>query len=314
MRLIHECLYHLKEGSLTVYLCKRWRTFRNRRRKTWWKAHEKGQDHFVARIQPGVRMRFQFQSDLARLIYYEDFECPERCFLNAFLREGDVFVDVGANVGLFSLIAGRRVGPSGHVFAFEPAKNPYLELSKNVALNRLSNVRCIQKALSDTEGTRSLFASGDGFDDYNSFARPIVDASFATEEVSCTTWDAFASENGLGGKVTMMKIDVEGWETRLLQGGRESFSREDAPLLQVEFTDEASVSAGSSCDHLYHLLGDLGYKMFLYNHQKREIVPEPLRASYPYLNLIATKHPAITRDRLRDRNPFKSFFQELNWC
>jgi FkbM family methyltransferase len=280
VRLIHECVYHLKEGSLTVYLCKKWRTFRNRRRKTWWKVHEKGQN----------------------------------CFVNAFLREGDVFVDVGANVGLFSIIAGRRVSPSGRVFAFEPAKNPYLELSKNVALNRLSNVLCIQKALSDTDGTKSLFASGDGFDDYNSFAQPIADASFAPEEVSCTTWDAFAGENGLRGKVTMMKIDVEGWETRLLQGGRESFSREDAPLLQVEFTDEASVSAGSSCDQLYNLLEDLGYTMFVYNHEKREIVREPLRASYPYLNLIATKHPSSIGVRLRERNPFKRLFQELNWC
>jgi hypothetical protein len=75
----------------------------------------------------------------------------------------------------------------------------------------------------------------------------------------------------------------------MLRGARESFLRPDAPVLQVEFTDAASIAAGSSCRALYHLLQELGYKMFIYDGLSRTIVPAPLRSAYPYVNLIATK-------------------------
>jgi hypothetical protein len=97
----------------------------------------------------------------------------------------------------------------------------------------------------------------------------------------------------------MMKIDVEGWETRVLEGARETFSRDDAPLLQVEFTEAASTSAGSSCESLYRLLENLGYRMFGYDSSRRELIHDPLRESYPYVNLIAAKTPEEANSRLR---------------
>ena len=75
---------------------------------------------FVMRLQPGLKIRLYGDSELCRLIYLGNFEATERAFLNHFLRPGDVFVDVGANIGLFTLIAAARVGPAGRVVAFEP--------------------------------------------------------------------------------------------------------------------------------------------------------------------------------------------------
>ena len=62
-------------------------------------------------------------------------------------------------------------------------------------------------------------------------------------------------EGNLLGNVTMMKIDVEGWESRVLAGGKEVFTRPDAPVLQVEFTDAAAKAAGSSCRQLVQIFG-----------------------------------------------------------
>ncbi len=270
-------------------------------------------EYMEARIEQGVRMHLHFDSELARLIYCDDFESRERLFVNAFLRPGDVFVDVGANIGLFSLLAAHRVGDSGVVYAFEPAGKTFHRLRENTNLNRFSNVQCFQLALSDEAGEFPFYTSEDGYDAWNSIARPIAGKSFTREFIQCVTWDRFAPLHRLVGKVAMMKIDVEGWESRVIEGARESLSKQDAPLLQVEFTEEASASAGSSCEQVYHLLEDLGYQMFVYDPEKRDLLPDPLRTSYPYQNLIAAKLLDEVRARLHEENPFKRFLRERHW-
>ncbi len=87
----------------------------------------------------------------------------------------------------------------------------------------------------------------------------------------------------------MMKIDVEGWEHHVIQGGCEILSREDAPVLQVEFTEKAAEAAGHSCTELYRSLEELGYRMFTYDAKAKKLTADPIRESYPYLNLIAVK-------------------------
>src|SRR6266699_2559349 len=124
----------------------------DRRREAWWKAHAGESRSFLFDLQPGVRIRLHLNSELCRLIYCRHFEATEREFLNRFLRPGDTFVDVGANIGLFTLIAARLVGPQGRVLSFEPTPETFARLTKNVQTNRLENVSCQQLALSDRAG------------------------------------------------------------------------------------------------------------------------------------------------------------------
>jgi hypothetical protein len=142
----------------------------------------------------------------------------------------------------------------------------------------------------------------DGYDAWNSIVQPTSGRSFATETVSAVTWDDFSHENNLVGRVNLMKIDVEGWESHVLSGGYETLSRADAPVLQVEFTDQASQSAGTSCQVLYRQLEELGYQMFVYDEKFKRIIQDPVRDSYPYLNLFAIKHPEQINIRLKKRN------------
>jgi hypothetical protein len=97
----------------------------------------------------------------------------------------------------------------------------------------------------------------------------------------------------------MMKIDVEGWESRVLAGGREALARADAPVLQVEFVDEGARAAGSSCRILFECLEAFGYRLFTYDPSKRELIPERVRDEYPFINLIAAKDPEFVNARLR---------------
>jgi FkbM family methyltransferase len=246
-------------------------------------------------------MRLYGDSELCRLIYCCSFETTERSFLNHFLQPGDVFVDVGANIGLFTLIAACLVGPTGRVVAFEPTGVTYTRLVDNVRLNGFCNVNCVNSALSNRSGQLDLARLTDGFDAWNSFAEPTMGGKFSHERVEVIEWDHYARAHNLSGAVTMMKIDVEGWESRVLAGGKEAFARPDAPVLQVEFTDAAAKAAGSSCHNLYEFLESLGYRMFVYNSCKRSLAQEGMREQYPYVNLIAAKNPVFVNERLRGR-------------
>jgi FkbM family methyltransferase len=299
MEKLSRFLNHLRQGTLIDRIAWEWRKRVKQSRSRWWKSQAGKREYSDVKIDRGVRIRLHFDSELSRAIYVDDFERKEREFLKAYLRTGDLFVDVGANIGLFSLIAARVIGPTGKVFAFEPTGRIYERFTDSVRLNGFQNISCFRLALSDRVGRQDFFVSKDGFDAWNSFARPVAGRSFEQEPVECETWDRFALAHNLLGRVAMMKLDVEGWETRVLAGAAQTLGRTDAPLLQVEFTDAVAASAGSSCKDLYRVLQDFGYRMFIYDQKRRELIHDPLRESYPYANLIATKSPDAANLRLR---------------
>lgn len=287
---------HLRNGTLISAIKRKCRRYL---RQKWWESQASIREHFEIELQRDVKMRLYFDSELSRLIYCRDFEVNEIKFVNNFLKPGDIFVDIGANIGLFSLIAAHRVGNSGKVYAFEPTDKPYQRLSENVRLNNFNNVIHHRVALSDQVGQFPFFEIQDGFDGWNSFARPREGRVFTQNVVQCDTWDNFASRNNVMGKVSMMKIDVEGWEARLLLGGSETLSRMDAPVLQVEFSSEMAKAAGSSCREIYHVLETLGYELFRYEAEAGTIVHELMGDNYCDFNLIASKDPKQLITRLK---------------
>jgi len=296
--LINRFFDHLYSGTLSDRIQQDWRAYVKRRCLKWWHNQVGKKEYFTFSLQKEIKINLYFDSVLCRLIYCVNFEWRERQFLNKYLKPGDIFIDIGANIGLFTLIASRRVGDKGKVYSFEPCSKTFQRLVKNVELNRMLNVKCFQTALSDHHGQIQMNMSLDGHDAWNSIAQPFAGRSFSTEMVMTVKWEDFVRENNLMGRVTLMKIDVEGWESHVLYGGYETFKRHDAPVLQVEFTDQASQSAGTSCQALYRQLEELGYQMFVYDEESNQIIPDPLRDSYPDLNLLATKQPEEINLRL----------------
>jgi len=307
----YRILKHLRNRTLLDRIESEWRQYLRGRRLKWWNFQVDKLKKFTTRIQRGIKIYLYFDSRLSQIIFCHDFEWEERHFLNTFLRQGDVFVDIGANIGLFTLIAAYRVGKTGRVFSFEPTFEIYQRLNENIKLNNFNNVYRFQWALSDAESEGSFFKSQNGYDAWNSFAKPIAGETFIKETVQCKRWDDFARDNQLFGNVTMMKIDVEGWETRVLIGACEMLYRKDAPVLMVEFTEEAARSAGSSCKDLYCLLEQFGYQMYTYNSKSQMLICDPLRDSYPYINLIAAKDKNYIHKRLRNKSFWHRFKYKL---
>jgi FkbM family methyltransferase len=302
---VRKAVFHLRRGTLVDRLRSEFATYRERKIE-WknWRRHwesQVGKDKRVeVEIQPGVNMHLYSDSRISLDIYQGKFELQEQKFLNTFLKEGDIFIDIGANLGLFTLIAARCVGNKGSVYAFEPCSRTFKRLLENVELNHFANVSCYQLALSDHAGQREMTILSNGFDAWNSLTHTSRNP-FATQRVDCITWDDFSKQHGLLGSVTMLKIDVEGWEKNVILGGAEALSRKDAPLLQVEFSDATSRAAKITCKELYQTLLELGYQVFKYDAILKKIISHPLQETYDYTNLIATKNPSEVAARLNGK-------------
>jgi FkbM family methyltransferase len=257
-------------------------------------------------LVPGAQIKLKFADRLGYQIYVENFEEWERDFVFRFLRPGDVFLDAGANLGLFSLIAASRVGPVGQVHAVEPARTAFKMLVENVSLNRFENVKCHNLAFSDRDEERPLHVCGDGFFAWSSFGKPVGDAAYVeqTDElIKCVALDGFVDSNRIS-CIDLMKVDVEGWEHRLFSGGRKVLSRSDAPVLMVEFSDATAANCNSSCALLRTTLESLGFRLYRYNAKERSLYAEPPNQAYPYDNLIAVKNLSAVYERLHGTAPF----------
>lgn len=215
----------------------------------------------------------------------------EREFVRNTLQPGDIFLDVGANIGLFTVVAARRVGLGGHVFAFEPSPREAHFLQRNIGLNRLSNVTIVQCAVAEREGTTQFAIAGDG--GLNSIMKNEHPAQQiqSWSSVDVTTLDAYISDNAIQ-HIALAKIDVEGGERNVLFGAKGLLSRQDPPLILCEFCDLTASGYQSSGRELYDTFTAIGYKLFsLSDSAPPKLVPAPPNEKYDFENLVARKAP-----------------------
>lgn len=147
----------------------------------------------------------------------------------AVIGSGETVWDVGANVGYYSVVAARRVGPAGRVFAFEPFKANYDQLVRHLALNGLGQVTAMEVAMGGHDGVARFAEGGSGFEGR-------LDAR-GGREVRCVRGDTLVA----GGDVlvpSVVKIDVEGAELEVLKGG-ESMLRSRMPTIFLATHGEA---------------------------------------------------------------------------
>lgn len=152
------------------------------------------------------------------------------------LQPGSTFVDVGANVGAFTLPAARRVGPSGCVVAIEPSAAVYPYLQRNVAASGLNNIHLVNLAAYDNDNTCMPFY--DAPKDH--FGMGSLGKQFSERPAMVQTrrLDSILSDAQME-RVDLIKVDVEGFEAAVFEGASQLLSRCDAPVVLFEFCDWA---------------------------------------------------------------------------
>jgi FkbM family methyltransferase len=212
-----------------------------------------------------LRVLVYLGNDVSRCLFVGGcLEPNEFAFLGECLEPGMVFIDGGANEGLYTLFAAERVGHTGTVLAAEASCREHARLLANIRLNGLENVRVRRIGLSDQSGQGVLTIAGyahEGHNTLGAFHHQSVIPSH-TEVVELQSLDELVRAESLG-RVDVIKLDIEGAEFKALAGARQTLVRH-RPLLLLEVADAALCNQGSSASELLSLLRELGYAVFTF--------------------------------------------------
>jgi FkbM family methyltransferase len=196
-------------------------------------------------------------------------------FLNRHLCSGAIFCDVGANIGLYTAVASRLVGPSGRVIAFEAHPYTFKFLQKNVEENELGNVLPLNFAIGAEPGCVEI-----KYDPGNSGSTHVVSSrTEAAIEVPMICLDQALPKHGVN-VVDYLKIDVEGYEGFVLHGARSVLERSKGILVQTEVNLQCLQRYDLSLNLMIDDLGDLGFSPHLVLHDGTLTAISPTELSY----------------------------------
>jgi len=174
-------------------------------------------------------------------------------------REGMCVFDVGANIGYYTLLAARAVGPSGRVYAFEPEPHNYELLTRNVAENGFTNVRPVNAAVSNRAGVVRLHLDDANFGAHSFQADSVRTSSGRSVEVKTVLLDGFADEARAFEAGVLVKVDVQGAEGLVVEGGRRLLALPKVTAF-MEFWPEALARAQADAACLLADLEKLGFR------------------------------------------------------
>jgi FkbM family methyltransferase len=234
-------------------------TLATRFRKKIWRLFGKP---FQVSWLDGLQLTLIPGNETSRSIFVTGrYEQNEFCLLARILKPGMTFIDIGANMGLYTLFAARRVGESGCAVAIEPSVREMEILRNNVEQNTLGNVRLHHVALSDRASEVELLVAGlqnSGHNTLGAFGyNTILDHR---EKVRAMRLDDLVESEKLG-RVDVIKMDIEGAELVALRGASETIQRFH-PVMHLELSDRALQHQHSSSGDVLDLLAQHGYRFF----------------------------------------------------
>lgn len=213
----------------------------------------------VVRLDKGFSMKLDLADpEQLKVYFYGHYHERYEADLVARLLWGDeVFWDVGANVGYFTLVAATALNHRGQIIAFEPGKNAYDRLTENIALNPWRNIRAFPLAVTDREGEAVLHLAGDIAD---SSANLYQAAKIQAGCQVCRTvaLDHFLQEENLS-PPDLIKLDAEGAELAVLRGAQRLIN-DSPPLWLMEMEEKNLRAAGTSKAGVVEFLFGCGYR------------------------------------------------------
>jgi FkbM family methyltransferase len=214
------------------------------------------------------------------------YEPNEFFLLQRILKPGMTFIDAGANMGLYSIFAARRVGPRGKVLALEPSVREFEILQKNVRLNSLTNVITVRKAVSDRASEVELSVAPLGKSGHNTLGAFAYDTPLDhRERVRAERLDDVVYGEGLA-RVDVIKMDIEGAEMGALRGAVETL-RQFKPVLLLELSDRSLQHQGTGSGEVLAWLEQQAYRMFCFDPATGSPVALQLRPHFDSENIIA---------------------------
>lgn len=220
-------------------------------------------DVVTARLADGRLMRVRSRDVLQRrLFWFGAYERSTTELFRSLLAPGTTALDLGANVGYFTLLAAAGVGPEGTVVAFEPVRENADLLAENLALNGFGNVVVERSAVTDGEGEVRLFLHRREVNSGMASVLGEPESAVERRTVAACSLDSYRGRDRSLARVSLVKMDIQGGEGKALDG-MVGMLREDAPALIWELNPPALDRGGDSPGRLLELLESAGYRSFL---------------------------------------------------
>jgi FkbM family methyltransferase len=185
------------------------------------------------------------------------------------IKEGDIVIDVGANIGYYTLIFAQLVGASGKVFAFEPEPKNFEILKKNIEVNNYQNIIAEQKIVSDESGMVKLFIAEQGIVGHR-IQQKTDSQKFI--EVESIILDNYLKNLNLSEKINFIKIDVEGAEVKVLEGSKIMIEKSDQLKIFTEFNREDIKKYDYNPEYLLSFLIKNKFNFFLPDYKTNTII------------------------------------------
>lgn len=218
-------------------------------------------DPRLVTLPSGTRLVCNLGDNLqAELYYLRSYAKRELSILRDHLGPADVFLDVGAHIGLFAVEVARQVGTAGRVIAFEPSPDTAARLRRNVLLNGLEDViDVLQVALAKDDEVRPLYGSPLRPGDPG--MRSLFGEGEPVSHVQVRSLDSLVQSGALDSvsAIHAVKIDVEGAELLVLEGMKDTLSAFKPRLVFVETVPTLLRRTGSTDARVVELMNEIGY-------------------------------------------------------
>jgi FkbM family methyltransferase len=255
-----------------------------------------GEKYDAAYIPHVGWLRHEPGEEVINLLRQGYFEASEQAFYWLYLRPGDTFIDGGAHVGLYSIIADRVTNGETQVIAVECRTATADCLEYNLRQNGVKNYQIFRSAIWSFAGTIPFIEEEEG---KAAYAHVGFDQQRENNQsVSTITLDQIMT-NIRAEEVALVKLDIEGAEPEAIRGGQDAIKRGMFQVLMVEFTEENLQRRGLSSQNLLVQLEKLGYVLCEFSPEQLQVVPFSWEGPIWFKNLFACRAPEQVNARLR---------------
>ncbi|MBU2855950.1 FkbM family methyltransferase [Acidithiobacillus ferrooxidans] len=216
---------------------------------------------FVSTFDDGISLWIDLSDHIESQVYLHDMQEGDRGLIRLLRRQwtaGKTFIDIGANIGVYTAMAAKRIGSGGMVYAFEPVQRTFKRMEDNIKLNNFANVKTYNIALSSTTGTASIWIPK-----HNNLGMSSLhpnSTSLDEETIMAITLDRWVKQEKIN-TVDIIKIDVEGHELEVLKGALDTITKL-RPIIALELSREHLGRAGTSPEDIAELLITCGYQAY----------------------------------------------------
>jgi FkbM family methyltransferase len=244
----------------------------------------------IGKMNPGHKMLLNINDRIQRRMFVKKSHEPEtEIHLKNFLATSKSFLDIGANVGYFTLMA-KATNPQIKVFSFEPNPNNVRKIEENINLNQFQDITLSSSCVSDMAGEVSFSVppvNESGWGRITNDHLPLDNFTHITTK--SITIDQLINENYFGKHIPdLVKIDVEGNEFKILKGAKD-FLKNHSAILCIELNEPCLLDCGSSSDEIIGYLKDFGYKCFAIKENDQLVEAHFNEPQYKYLNYFFMK-------------------------